>query len=81
MKHSSRGEVLHPEHIQRDEVGSVVPEQLAELIAVHESAAGHIEVGNSPEKCGNYLHVQYPEERKFSNETDIGSVRKGDFSS
>ena len=53
MKHSSRGEVLHPEHIQRDEVGSVVPEQLAELIAVHESAAGHIEVGNSPEKCGS----------------------------
>ena len=57
MKHSSRGEVLHSEHVQRYEVGSVVPEQLAELIAVHESAAGHIEVGNSPEKCGNYLHA------------------------
>lgn len=35
MKHSPRGEVLHPEHVQRDEVGSVVPEHLAELIAVH----------------------------------------------
>ena len=48
MKHSSRGEVLHPEHVQRDEVGSVIPQKLAELIAVHECAARHIQVGNSP---------------------------------
>ena len=25
VKHSSRGDVLHPEHVQRDEVESVVP--------------------------------------------------------
>ena len=57
VKDSSRGEVLHPEHVQRDEVGSVVAEQLAELIAVHESAAGHIEVGNSPKIICHYLNA------------------------
>ena len=51
VKHPSRGEVLHPEHVQRDEVGSVIPQKLAELIAVHEGAARHIQVGNSPAKC------------------------------
>ena len=50
-------------------------------IIVRKIFVGKIFVGHSCRKCGNYLHVQYPEERKFSNETDIGSVRKGDFSS
>ena len=48
MEHSSGSEVLHPEHVQRYEVGRVVPEHLAELVAVHEGAAGDVEVGYSP---------------------------------
>ena len=48
MEHSSRSEALHPEHVQRHEVGRVVAEHLAELVAVHEGAAGDVEVGYSP---------------------------------